>query len=410
MANALPHRVAAGVMAAPSEAGNGLRVQGVVPDLPFAVAGIREGDLLTAIDGQALTNPRDLVAAIRAHGDGDTIRVAIVRGDKPLTVSVKLRESPRITSDAFDVLYDSVTADDHRYRVIVTKPRNATKAPALFLVQGLGCFSIDERENLYTRMVDAVTRAGFVTLRVDKPGTGDSEGGPCPEVDFQTEVRAYRAGLAWLAQQPYVDPQRIALFGHSMGGIMAPLIGQAAPLKKAIVYGTGYSSWYSYMLENNRRQTRLSGMPFDEIGAEEKQFERFNALLFHERKSLEEALQAVPEMRPHFPDGHSYAGGKPVKYFQQIYDVNLAKEWKDAKLPVTAIWGTSDFVSSEGDHEWLAAAVNSWLPGQGKFIRLPGIDHWFNRTADFRASLASQGQGEFNPAIIDTVLAELNGV
>jgi pimeloyl-ACP methyl ester carboxylesterase len=407
-ANALPHRVAAGVMAMPSD--TGLRVQGVVPDLPFAVAGIREGDVLTAIDGNALKNPRDLVAAIRAHHDGDVIRVAIVRDKKPLTINVTLRESPRITSDAFDVLYDSASADGHRYRVIVTKPRNATKAPALFVVQGLGCLSVDDRNDLYARLIDAVTRAGFVTLRVDKPGVGDSEGGPCPEVDFQSEVRAYQAGLAWLAQQPYVDPQRIALFGHSMGGIMAPLIAKAAPLKKAIVYGTSYNSWYFYMLENNRRQLRLSGAAFDEIGAEEKQFEKFNALIFLDKKSLEEALQAAPEMREHFPDGHTYAGGKPVVYFQQIYDLNLAKEWKDAKLPVTAIWGASDFVSSESDHEWLAAAVNSWLPGQGKFVRLPGIDHWFTKTADVRQSLAQHGEGEFNPAIIEAVLAELNGV
>jgi pimeloyl-ACP methyl ester carboxylesterase len=409
-ADALPRRVTAGVMATPAESGTGLHVHGVTTDLPFDRAGIREGDVLVALDGNALTHPRELVAAIRSHKDGDTLRVDVMRAAKAQRFDVVLREHPKLTSDAYDVVYDSVVADGHRYRVIVTKPRNALKAPALFLVQGLGCFSVDDANDTYTRILDTVTRAGFVTLRVDKPGTGDSEGGPCADVDFRTEVRAYQAGLTWLAAQPYVDRERIALFGHSMGGIMAPLIAEASPLKKAIVYGTGYNSWLYYMLENSRRQMRLTGTPFDTMGEQEKQFEKLNALLFIQKRSLEEALQEVPSMREHFPDGRSYAGGKPVVYFQQIYETNLAKEWKEAKLPVTAIWGTADFVSSESDHEWLVAAVESWLPGKAKLIRLPDTDHWFSKVSGFRASLLSAGKGEFNPAIIEVLMQELEGI
>ncbi len=410
-ADSLPRRLTVGVAAHPLtpesmptlHVERGLAVQAVTPGFPFAAAGIREGDVIVSIDGEATGDPGDLVAAIRNHRAGDTMTVEVLRGEDKQSFAVKLREHPRMTSDAYDVLYDSTAG----YRLIVTKPRNASRAPALFLVQGLGCFSIDDPSDTYTRMLDAVTREGFVTLRVDKPGTGDSQGGPCPEVDFLTEVRAYQAGLKWLAAQPYVDPERIALFGHSMGGIMAPLIADAHPLKKAVVYGSGYNSWFYYMLENNRRQSRLASKPFDVIAAEEKDFEKLNALLFIEKKTLDEALKEVPRMREHFPDGRSYAGGKPVLYFQQIYDTNLAREWKEAKLPVTAIWGTSDFVASETDAEWLAAAVDSWLPGHGKLIRLAGTDHWFHQTPSFRSSMMSGGEGTFNEEIIRVLLQEL---
>ncbi|HEX8152805.1 MAG TPA: alpha/beta fold hydrolase [Thermoanaerobaculia bacterium] len=402
LGDSLPRRLTAGVALA-----QGMVVQTVMPGFPFAEAGVREADTLAAIDGNAVTHPRELVAAIRGHKAGETMRVDVLRGSERKTFDVTLREHPRITSDAYDVVYDSASADGHRYRVIVTKPRNATKAPALFVVQGLGCFSIDDKTDLYTRLIDEVTKAGFVTLRVDKPGAGDSEGGPCQEVDFLTEVRAYQAGLKWLAAQPYVDRERVSLFGHSMGGVMAPLIAEASPLKKAIVYGTAYNSWMYYMLENNRRQLRLSGAPFEAIGQLEKDFEKLNARLFIDRKTLAEALEEVPSMRENFPDGRSYAAGKPVAYFQQIYDLNLAKEWKEAKLPVTAIWGTSDFVASETDAEWLVAAVESWLPGQAKLVRLEGTDHWLNKAPSLRASAMQGPNGELNPAVLELLLKEL---
>jgi uncharacterized protein len=398
LAEPLPRRLTGGVML-----GEGMVVQAVTPGFPFAESGVKEGDVLVSIDGAAVTHPRELVAAIRSHKAGETMRVVVKRYGEMKTFDVKLREHPRITSDAYDVLYD----ETERFRLIVTKPRNVTRAPALYLVQGLGCFSVADPNDSYTRMLDAVTRAGFVTLRLDKPGTGDSEGGPCPEVDFLTEVRAYQAGLKWLVTQPYVDAKNISLFGHSMGGIMAPLIADAAPLKKAIVYGTGYNSWLYYMLENNRRQMRLGGTPFDVMAAEEKSFEKLHALLFIQKKSLGEALQEVPELRPHFPDGRSYAAGKPVLYFQQIYDTNLGKEWKEAKLPVTAIWGTSDFVASETDAEWLAAAVDSWLPGQGKLIRLANTDHWFNKAASSKQSMMQGPNGDFNEEVVTLLLEEL---
>lgn len=404
-ADDLPRRTTGGVAAIPAE--GGLAVQMVTPGFPFEEAGIREGDLITALDGKAVTHPRDLVGALRAHAAGDTLRVDVMRAKEKKTFEVKLREHPRLTSDAYDVVYTSTSADGNRYRLIVTKPRGVAKAPALYLVQGLGCFSVDNPKDLYTHLLDSVTRAGFVTLRIDKPGAGDSEGGPCPEVDFLTELRAYQAGLRWLAAQPYVDTGKITLFGHSMGGIMAPMIAEAAPLAKAVVYGTGFSSWHFYMLENMRRQMRLGGTPFELIGEREKEFEKFLSLLFIENKTMDEALTAVPSMRQNFPDGRSFASGKPVIYFQQIQATNLAKEWKEAKIPVTAIWGTSDFVSGETDHEWLAAAVNSWLPGKGKLVRLEKTDHWFNKARDFTQSLMQGPNGEFNEEIVKTVITEL---
>src|SRR6266478_2556664 len=57
---------------------------------------------------------------------------------------------------------------------------------------------------------------GYVTIRFDMPGCGESEGERglllCPE-----QVKATSAALIVLAQNPNVDPQRIAVIGSSFG-------------------------------------------------------------------------------------------------------------------------------------------------------------------------------------------------
>jgi esterase/lipase len=51
-----------------------------------------------------------------------------------------------------------------------------------------------------------------------------------------------------------VDPERIYLFGHSMGGVLAPYLTAAVPVRGSMVYGTLARTWFEYQLENVRRQ------------------------------------------------------------------------------------------------------------------------------------------------------------
>jgi hypothetical protein len=38
-------------------------------------------------------------------------------------------------------------------------------------------------------------KSDYVTVQVEKPGIGDSEGGPFADLDFATELDAYRQAL-----------------------------------------------------------------------------------------------------------------------------------------------------------------------------------------------------------------------
>lgn len=64
---------------------------------------------------------------------------------------------------------------------------------------------------------DALTEAGYVTMRFDYRGFGESEGVPGRVVPLD-HVRDIRNAITFLQQQPEVDPARIGLYGTSFGG------------------------------------------------------------------------------------------------------------------------------------------------------------------------------------------------
>jgi serine protease Do len=65
---------------------DGVLVRGLDPDAPADRAGLREGDLVVAVDGMAVTSPDELLDALEATGD--TCNVTVVRGETEHTLAV----------------------------------------------------------------------------------------------------------------------------------------------------------------------------------------------------------------------------------------------------------------------------------------------------------------------------------
>ena len=65
----------------------------VTPDGPADRAGIRAGDVITAIDGRPVTQPDELIVAIRAHEPGDVVELMVRTGTDQRTVRVTLEEA-----------------------------------------------------------------------------------------------------------------------------------------------------------------------------------------------------------------------------------------------------------------------------------------------------------------------------
>lgn len=82
-----------GIRYTPLEEGaQGAEVVIVDADSPAEQAGLQEGDVITAVDGVAVTADRDLRDLILEHEPGDRVEIAFRRADEARTVTVQLGE------------------------------------------------------------------------------------------------------------------------------------------------------------------------------------------------------------------------------------------------------------------------------------------------------------------------------
>jgi hypothetical protein len=318
-------------------------------------------------------------------------------------------EMPKESRPDADTVYGAVESDGALLRTVLTKPPGDGPFPAILLIQGLGPLSVDAPQNptmVYRRFIDHWTRSGFVTMRVEKPGVGDSEGGPHDQVDFDRETRGFLAGLRDLAATPGVDPKRLHLFGHSMGGIMAPILARQLPVRRICVYGTSALTWLEYELENHRRQESLAGVDPAELDARQRARAPFLAALYEGKESLDRLLESRPDMRDAYPGGLVY--GKTPAFFLQLAKLNIAEQWKGAEAEVLSLWGGSDFVTGPRDHLAVVEAVNHGRSPRARYLAQPGIDHGFAKAESPEASFSAMQRRErlpFGETILEVVTA-----
>ena len=163
---------------------------------------------------------------------GATKLTCLVKRDgQEREVVIELGTQPSEQLEGHEVTYSSVQVPGgYRLRTIITTPLRgepATRLPALLYIQGLPCASVDRPnspEAVDTRLIHAIAKSGYITMRIDKPGLWDSQGPPCIEIDFETELAGYVAAAEQLKSLPQVDPDRVYIFGHSMGEVMAPYV------------------------------------------------------------------------------------------------------------------------------------------------------------------------------------------
>ena len=66
----------------------------VVPGSPAEEAGLQNGDVITAIDGEELRDGKTLLSVLRKKEPGDTITLQIFRGGEPTAISLTLDRMP----------------------------------------------------------------------------------------------------------------------------------------------------------------------------------------------------------------------------------------------------------------------------------------------------------------------------
>ncbi len=135
------------------------------------------------------------------------------------------------------------TAMGHTLAGTLTIPKRASRnnpAPAVILITGGGPQDRDasivgfDGYRPFRQVADTLARRGIAVLRMDDRGVGAS-GGVHTGVTTPDFARDVRAGLVFLRTRPEIDTRRLALVGHSEGGVIAPLVALEEPDVPAMV-------------------------------------------------------------------------------------------------------------------------------------------------------------------------------
>lgn len=73
---------------------SGALVESVIAGTPAAAAGLRQGDLITALNGRLISGVGDLIAALAAAKPGERVRISVLRGSRRLRLSARLDAQP----------------------------------------------------------------------------------------------------------------------------------------------------------------------------------------------------------------------------------------------------------------------------------------------------------------------------
>ena len=312
---------------------------------------------------------------------------------------------PREHFEHATVLYDWVTnARGEKLRTFVTRPANAAgKAPVIFFVGWLSCDSMEypdanTRDGFGIFLRRLIEQSGYATVRMDKPGVGESQG-VCGKADFQSEMQGWQAAFAAMEKYEFMDRERVIVIGMSNGGGFSPLATGGKAVRGFISAGSWGRTWYEHMLELERRRLVGEKKTPAEVNTAVKAFAEFYLLYLAKGKTPGEVLAQHPEWKSLWYDEPDGQYGRPAVFYQQLQALNLGEAWEKVEAPVLVIRGGSDDIMSRADSEAIAQIVNQAHPGRARYWEIEGMTHGFTVDHKFYDPLI--------PAILEWMKAQL---
>jgi pimeloyl-ACP methyl ester carboxylesterase len=168
---------------------------------------------------------------------------------------------------------------------------------------------------------------------------------------------------------PEVDPDRLFVYGHSVGGMHAALLAEQAPLRGVVVYGSTARRWSACLRDGLRRQLSLRGVADAEI---------------------EDALR---DFDAGFPD-ERYE--RSPAFHRQLDATDLEAAWRHAHTDLLVLIGEHDWVVGAEEQRDLAGLVEG-----ATVVELDGLDHAFSRHASRADSLREYARGAFDERLIE---------
>lgn len=304
------------------------------------------------------------------------------------------------------------TKDGLRLRTITTRPEGANgRLPGLYFVQWLSCDGVEQNPNAtdgWSRMLQGViTGSNMVVKRTEKAGTGDSEG-DCGELDYETDLAHHRQSFAEFVNSPGVDPDRIFVYGASMGGNMAPLVAQGHDVAGVIIWGGGAKTWFERMLGFDRRAMERGDTAPGAMHKAMKRRAAFHTEYLVRQRHPDAIAESHPDLAAVWDDiigtGEDSHYGRPIAFHHQAQAQNWPAAWDAVEAPVLVLYGEYDWFEDEEAHALVADIVNRDNPGAARLIVFDKMDHHFSVFPDARAAFRNEGGTPNAKPVVEAIL------
>jgi alpha/beta superfamily hydrolase len=213
-----------GTLDSPDQAVSGIKcdkvdVSGISGNmLSFAISKLRVSYIGKLVNDSTITG---------TFTQGVSLPLDLHRSNKSYVAKVMNRpQTPRppFPYRSEEVIYNG---NGLQYGGTITTPQGNGPFPAVVLITGSGQQDRDEtifNHKPFAVLADALTRDGFVVLRVDDRGIGGSTGNFAASTteDFAKDVNT---SIDYLKTRREINDKKIGLLGHSEGGMIAPMVG-----------------------------------------------------------------------------------------------------------------------------------------------------------------------------------------
>ena len=245
------------------------------------------------------------------------------------------------------------------------KAAPATRLPAVILLSG---FAATDRDGYIAgipvvgQLAGALANAGFMAVRYDKRGYGQS-GGRSESATLTDYADDVRTVMRWLSARNDVDPRRIAVVGHSDGAWVALLAASRERRFAAVAtLGSPATTGAELVLELQQRTLDLLTLSPEERRKRE-------AL----QKQIIAAVQSSKGLTDLPPDIRRQAD---TPWFQSVLNFSPARVLKDVRQPLLILHGGVDHEVPPADADRLAqiAQKESDSPAVELLI-VKGVNH-----------------------------------
>jgi hypothetical protein len=387
---------------------NSVVIVGTVQNSTASAIGLKKRDILISINNQKVADAQSVISIIRELKAGDSIQV-VVKRKKDIALLTGIVQSFPIEA-ASDIVteYGMIKTPVATLRSIYTLPKIREKHPAVLFITGVSCYSVDfglDTSRTELSLLRGLTRNGFVTMRIDRPGLGDSKGNlSCMLDDLNGEASHFKAALTALKNHPGVDSNRIYLFGHSMGSVFAPMIAAGTSVKGIITYGGLGRPFIEYMGDAFKQQAKLKGANGEELDSLVKSNQLAANLLLN-------GMISQDSLRIKIPEAETVAAVFDIRspqYFYQLHQLNLASLWKQYTGSVLIMIGEYDYIAHQEDQHQLVETINNYGNAKGELHFVPQSDHGMSKFDSIQEVLKEEPGKGFNVTILNHILHWIN--